>query len=78
MHYFPTLIMWPIIWYYVTSLYNFLPCDYDYMTLSHMILSHTLSLCSKSRKEKTKKRNINNNLAILPSHNNYCPFDVQV
>ena len=33
-----------------------------------MILSHAPSLCSKSRKEKTKKRNINNDLAIFPSH----------
>jgi len=38
------------------------------MTLGHMILSHTLSLCSKSRKEK--KRNINNDLVVLPSHDN--------
>ena len=31
----------------------------------HMILSCTSSLCSKSKKE-----NINNNLAILPSYDN--------
>ena len=39
------------------------------MTLSYMILSHTPSLCSKSRKEKKRKEKINNDLAILPSHN---------
>jgi len=38
--------------------------------LSHVILSHAPSLCSKSRKEKKRKRkvNINNDLAVLPSH----------
>ena len=39
------------------------------MTLSYMILSHTPSLCSKSRKEKKRKEKINIDLAILPSHN---------
>jgi len=38
------------------------------VTLSHVILSRALSLCNKSRKEK--KRNINNDLAVLPSHDN--------
>ena len=38
------------------------------MTLSHMILSHTSFLCSKFRKEKKKKENINIDLAILPSY----------
>ena len=38
------------------------------MILSHVILSHALSLCSKSRKEKKKKRNINNDLVVLPSY----------
>jgi len=38
------------------------------VTLSHIILSCAPSLCSKSRKEK--KRNINNDLAVLPSHDN--------
>jgi len=33
-----------------------------------MTLSHTPS-CVESQKEKEKKRNINNDLAILPSHN---------
>jgi len=59
--------------YHVTS-----SCDVTYyttvtlwpVTLDHVILSHTLSLYSKSRKEKKKKkkRNINNDLAILPSY----------
>jgi len=35
------------------------------VTLSHIILSHAPSLCSKSRKEKKGK---NNNLVVLPSH----------
>jgi len=35
-----------------------------------MILSHTPS-CVVSPKEKEKKRNINNDLAILPSHDIY-------
>ena len=34
--------------------------------LSHIILSRALFLCSKSRKEKKK----NNDLVVLPSHNN--------
>jgi len=38
-------------------------CDYDYVTLSH-----TLFCVVSPRKRKKKKRNINNNLAILPSH----------
>jgi len=33
-----------------------------------MILSHTSFLCSKFRKEKKKKENINIDLAILPSY----------
>ena len=44
-------------------------CDCDTVILSHVILSHTLFLCSKFRKEK--KRNINNNLAILPSYDRH-------
>jgi len=36
-------------------------CD---MWHCHMTLSHTPSLCSKSK----KKRNINNDLVVLPSH----------
>ena len=43
------------------------------MTLSHVILSHAPSLCSKSRKEK--KRNINNDLAVLPSHDKCRKFN---
>jgi len=54
MHYFPTLIMWL---HYVT-------CN-----ICHVTLSCTPSLCNKSKIRKEKKRNINNNLAILPSHN---------
>jgi len=40
------------------------------MTLGHVILSCALPLCSKSKKEKKrkKKENINNDLAVLPSH----------
>jgi len=43
------------------------------VTLSYMILSRTPSLCSKSRKEKKRKEKkekekINNDLAVLPSH----------
>jgi len=34
-----------------------------------MILSHTPSYsCKSNKKRKEKKRNINNNLAVLPSH----------
>ena len=40
----------------------------DSVTLSYMILSHAPSLCSKSRKEKKRKEKINNDLAVLPSH----------
>jgi len=38
--------------------------------LGHVILSHTLYSCvvSPKRKEKEKKGNINNNLAVLPSY----------
>jgi len=57
--------------YYVISYNDFLfvwlwLCDtYD------IILSHTLScVVSLGEKERKKKRNINNDLAILPSHNN--------
>ena len=41
--------------------------------LGHVILSHTLYSCvvSPERKEKEKKGNINNNLAVLPSHNKF-------
>ena len=42
--------------------------DCDPVILSHITLSHTPSLCSKFRKEKKKKRNINIDLAVLPSH----------
>jgi len=58
MHYFPTVIMWPyscdIIWLVTVICYT-----------CHIILSHTPFLYSKS-----KKRNINIDLAILPSYNN--------
>jgi len=38
---------------------------------SHVILSHTPSCsCKSNKKIKEKKRNINNDLAILPSHDN--------
>ena len=37
-----------------------------------MTLSHTLS-CIVSPGEKEKKRNINNDLAVLPSHNTFIP-----
>jgi len=37
-------------------------------------LSHTpFYVVSPKEKEKEKKRNINNDLAILPSHNKYSP-----
>jgi len=41
-------------------------CDYDWVTLVTWHFLHSF-LCSKE-KEKKKKRNINNDLAILPSH----------
>jgi len=44
--------------YYVT--HHVTLCDY-------VTLSHTLS-CVVSPREKEKKRNINNDLAVLPSH----------
>ena len=44
------------------------------MTLSHVILSCALFLCSKSR----KKRNINNDLAVLPSHDREPQFAVGI
>jgi len=38
---------------------------------SHVILSHAPSCsCKSNKKRKEKKRNINNDLAILPSHDN--------
>jgi len=46
MHYLPIVPIWLS---HVTS------PDCDSVTLSHMILSHALSLCSKSRKEKKRK-----------------------
>jgi len=53
-----TLVMWhSVMWPYVT------------LWQSHVILSHALSCSYKSnKKRKEKKRNINNDLAILPSH----------
>ena len=47
--------------YHVT--YHVTPCDCDYVTLSC-----TPFCVVSSRKRKEKKRNINNNLAVLPSH----------
>jgi len=44
---------------------------------SHIILSCTLSYNCKSnkkRKEKKRKRKINNDLAVLPSHDNVPPL----
>jgi len=41
------------------------------VTLSHMILSHAPSLCSKSRKKKKKK---NNDLVVLPSYDKVLDF----
>ena len=46
----------------------------DFVTLSHVILSCTPSLCSKFRKEK--KRNINNALAVLLSHDTMYYFPI--
>ena len=50
--------------------------DCDSVIFSYIILSHALLLYSKSRKEKKKKykRNINNDLAILPSHDSLRMF----
>jgi len=60
-HCFPTPIMWHhVIWYCDFLSYDCDTCD--------MTLSCTPS-CVVSSKEKKKKRNINNDLAILPSHN---------
>jgi len=55
-----------------------LPCDflsYDHDTCG-VILSHTPS-CVVSPKEKKKERNINNDLAILPSHDRKCMIDIR-
>ena len=43
-----------------------------FVTLGHMILSHTPPVISPE-----KKRNINNDLAILPSHDNGISFGVR-
>ena len=48
----------------------------DSVTLSHMILSRALSLYSKSKKEKNI--NINNDLAVLLSHDSSTSSRVQV
>ena len=48
--------------YHVT--HHVMLCDCDYVTLSH-----TPFCVVSPRKRKEKKRNINNNLAVLPSHN---------
>ena len=53
-----------MISYHVTVTYD----TYD------VILSHTpFCVVSPKEKEKEKKRNINNDLAILPSHDKYSP-----
>jgi len=41
--------------------------SHAYYVTHHVTLSHTLS-CVVSPREKEKKRNINNDLAVLPSH----------
>ena len=37
--------------------------------ICHVILSHTPSCIVSPKEKENKKRNINNDLAILPSHN---------
>ena len=53
------------ITHHVMSLHDFLSCDCNTCDIT---LSHT-PFCIVSPKEKKMKRNINNNLAILPSYN---------
>jgi len=57
--------------HHVTSHCDFLSCDHDTCDTCDMTLSHTLSYIV-SPKEKKKKRNINNNLAVLPSYDTLC------
>jgi len=64
-YYFPMLIMWlHFMWHYMLWLWLM---TYD---LGHVILSCTLLCVVSPKKRKEKKRNINNNLAVLPSHDN--------
>jgi len=59
-HYFPMVIMWlPCVTSHICD------CDCDF---GHVILSCTLYSYVVSPKEKKKKRNINNDLAVLLSH----------
>ena len=57
--------------HHVTSHCDFLSCDHDTCDTCDITLSHTLSYIV-SPKEKKKKRNINNNLAVLPSYDTLC------
>ena len=61
MHYFPTVVMWLHLWHHTMM------CD---IVMCNFVMWHfpILLPCIVSPKEKEKKRNINNNLAILPSH----------
>ena len=64
-HYFLILIMWL---YHVMSPCNILTCDCDVWHLSCDTF-HTPSCIVSPKEKENKKRNINNDLAILPSHN---------
>jgi len=55
--------------HHVTTLWCHMFCDCDLWSWSCDTFPHSPSLCSKSKKKK--KRNINNDLAVLPSHNTY-------
>jgi len=58
--------------YHVTTLYDIIYCDCDPWSWLYNIFPHSLPLSSKSKNKK--KRNINNDLAVLPSHNTYISY----
>ena len=60
-----------VMWHTVTVTVTWPSITIVTLWQSHVILSHAPSYSCKKRKEKKRKRNINNDLAILPSHDNY-------
>jgi len=63
-----------VIWHSVTVTCNMTICDHpshhcDIVTKSHDTSHAPSCSCKSNKKRKEKKRNINNDLANLPSHN---------
>ena len=56
--------------HHVTPSCDIICCDYDLRPGSGDTFLYSPSLYSKFKKKK-RKRNINNDLAVLPSHNTY-------